>query len=187
MPWGVQNAEAEWPELQLVSVAECVKWIGRARRLMQAQLRPLRCGKATGAGDMIRVDVRVDDVAQPELTPAQQSIVRFRLAGRVNDRRLTCLARGDHVGGAPAPFVENLLEIQQQNSYPSVPPRLATEARVFSQGNRPRADGDERTGGIEPRSSPRAASVDPPRRARARGRWTGQPAAVRVQRLPRPD
>src|SRR5262245_35476063 len=133
MPWGVQNAEAEWPKLQLVSVAECVKGIGRARRLMQAQLRPLRYGKTTGAGEMVRVDVRVDDVAQPELTPAQQSIVRFRLAGRVNDCRLTCLARGDHVGGAPAPFVENLFEIHEQHSDFFIRPRRATGACLFSQ------------------------------------------------------
>src|SRR5262245_28151139 len=97
MPGGVQDAEAEWPDLQFVPVAECVEWVSRARRLVQAQLRPMRCGKAAGAGDMVRVDVRVDDVAQPEPSPAQQGVVRFRIAGRVNDCRLTCLARGDQV------------------------------------------------------------------------------------------
>ena len=71
----------------------------------------MRGGQAAGAGDMVRMDVRVDHVAQPEFTLAQQSTVRFRIARRVNDCRLTCLARGDHVGGTPAPFVENLLEI----------------------------------------------------------------------------
>src|SRR5437016_2774712 len=65
---------------------------------------------------MVRVDVRVEDVAQPEFTLAQQSIVRFRIASRVNDCRLTCPARGDHVGGTPAPFVENLLEIHDRRS-----------------------------------------------------------------------
>ena len=65
----------------------------------------MRGGQAAGAGYMVRMDVRVDDMAQPEFTLAEQSSVRFRIASRVNDCRLKCPARSDHVGGTPAPFV----------------------------------------------------------------------------------
>src|SRR5262249_42115109 len=125
MPRGVQDAETKLPKLQLLPIAERAKRIGRARRFVQAQLRAMRGRKSARSGDMVRVDVRVDDVAEPELTPAQQRFVRFGVAGRVNDRRLMRLARGDQVGGAPALFVENLLEIHDRPS--SLPPGAATE------------------------------------------------------------
>ena len=48
--------------------------------------------QTAGAGDMVRMDVRVDDKMQPETTLAKQRIVRFRIARRVNDGRLARFA-----------------------------------------------------------------------------------------------
>ena len=59
---------------------------------MQTQLGPMRAGQAAGAGEMVRMDLRVDNEAQPEPTLAQQRIVRLRIARRVNDGRLERLA-----------------------------------------------------------------------------------------------
>jgi hypothetical protein len=133
MPQCVQYAEAQLPELQLFSVTERLKKVGRARRLMQAQLGPMQGGQAAGSGETVCMDMRLDDEAQPKPTLAKQRIVRLRIASRVDDGRLECLARSDHLGGIPAPFVENLLEIHVRPSSlfaPATPPELFSHDRV---------------------------------------------------------
>src|SRR5262249_16854166 len=56
------------------------------------------------------------DILQPEAALAQQRIVRLRLDGRVDNRRVVGAARGNDVGGASTAFVQELLEIHEENS-----------------------------------------------------------------------
>ena len=44
------------------------------------------------------MNVRVNDIPKFEIALSKQSFVRFRIPSRVNDGRLTRLARGNHIG-----------------------------------------------------------------------------------------
>ena len=68
-------------------------------------------GELARAGDVVGVDVRVDHVAKLKVALAQQRLVLLGLDGRVDDRRLVRLARGDEVRRAAAALVEDLLEV----------------------------------------------------------------------------
>jgi hypothetical protein len=57
------------------------------------------------------VDVRVNNVAQSEVTFAEQGLERLGVDGGIDDRRFAGLARGDHVRRTPAAFIQDLLEV----------------------------------------------------------------------------
>src|SRR5215471_2669074 len=102
----MQDSEAQLPQLKLLVVAERLRRIGHLRRFVKAELGPILGGQAARAGDMIGMNVRIDDVLQPEAALAQQSIVRLSLNRRVDNRRLVGAARGNDVGGASTAFVQ---------------------------------------------------------------------------------
>src|SRR2546421_8058979 len=80
---------------------------------MQAQLRSMLLGQSPGSGDVIGMNVRVDNVAQGELPLPEQRVVLLDLNGRIDDRRLARLPGGDEIGRAPNSLVEDLLEIHR--------------------------------------------------------------------------
>jgi hypothetical protein len=60
---------------------------------------------------VVRVDVRVDHVAQMEAALAKQRLVLLGFNRRVDDRRLVRLARRNEIRRTAAAFVEDLLEV----------------------------------------------------------------------------
>ena len=111
MPRRMQNAEPELTERQLFAVGEVTERIRHTRRLVQTQLRPVLRGKLPRAGDVVRMDVRVDDVAKGEPALAKERLVLLRLDRWVDDGGLVRLARRDEIGRTAAAFVEDLFEV----------------------------------------------------------------------------
>src|SRR5262249_19387602 len=67
--------------------------------------------EGAGAGDVVGVDVGVDDVAQAQAALAQDIFVGVEGDGGIDDGRLAGVARGDGIGRTSAPFIEDLLEV----------------------------------------------------------------------------
>src|SRR5262249_54509210 len=107
----VQDAQAQLPQLQLRPVAQWAEGIRNLGRLVQAQFGLLGRGQPARPGDVVGVDVRVNDVAQAEVAFAEQCLVRLGVDGRVDDGRFAGLARGDHIRRTPTAFVQDLLEV----------------------------------------------------------------------------
>src|SRR5262249_151377 len=80
-------------------------------RLVQAQFGLRGRGQPARPGDVVGVDVRVNDVAQAEVAFAEQGLIGLGVDGRVDDGRFAGLARGDHIRRTPTAFVEDLLEV----------------------------------------------------------------------------
>src|SRR4051812_7427427 len=86
---------------------------------------------------MIGMDMRIDDVLQPEATLAQQGLVWLRLNRRINNRRLVRAARGNDVRSTPTAFVQELFEVHDDDSgfligfarFPPLRPKFRTVAR----------------------------------------------------------
>src|SRR5262249_50300337 len=91
----LQDPEAQLPQLQLLVVAQRMKREGRLRRFVEAELGPILRRQAARAGEMIGMNVRIDDVLQMKAALVEQPIVRLRLERRIDDRRIVRLARGD--------------------------------------------------------------------------------------------
>src|SRR5262249_8728921 len=113
---GVQDSQAQLSQLQLFVVAEGTKRVSRLCRFMEAKLGFILRRQTARAGDMVSMNVRIDDVLQPEAALSQQSVVLLRLNRRVNNRRLICATRGNGVGGTSTTLIQELLKIHKDYS-----------------------------------------------------------------------
>src|SRR5262245_43593697 len=62
------------------------------------------------------MNVRIDDVLQPEATLAQQVLVGLSLNRRVDDRGVVRAARDNEAGRAATAFIQELLEVHDDRS-----------------------------------------------------------------------
>ena len=93
----VRDAQANLPQRQLLAVMQWAEGIAHARRLVQAERGAMRLGQCARAGDVVGVDVGVDDVAQRKVARAQQVVILLDLAWK--DRRSPPRASGARRSG----------------------------------------------------------------------------------------
>ena len=113
MTRGVQHAQPQLPQRQLLAVMERSERVGDLRRFMETHFAPVLGDETTGARDVVGVDVGVDRIAKAEAALREECLVLLDRDRGVDDGGLVTLAGGNQVGRAATPFVQKLLEIHR--------------------------------------------------------------------------
>ena len=113
MTGGVQHAQPQLPQRQLLAVMKRTERICDLRRFVETDLATMLGREPARARDVVGVDVGVDRVAEAEAALREECLVLLDRDRWVDDRGLVTLTGGNQVGGAATPFVEELLEVHR--------------------------------------------------------------------------
>ncbi len=112
----MQDTEPQLPEFQLLAVAERLKRVGHLGDFVKTELTSVLANQSARAGDMVGMNVRINDILQPETALAQKCVVGLCVDRGIDDCRVVRSARGDQVRCTSTAFVQELLEIHYDDS-----------------------------------------------------------------------
>src|SRR5205085_4444841 len=111
MTRGVDHAQTDLPELQLVAIVQRIEREIDVGRLVQAKPGAGRIRQLSITGHVISMEMSVNDQSDLVATLVRQVDVRFDVQLRIDDRRLPGLPRGNEIGSTASLVVKELLEV----------------------------------------------------------------------------